>query len=97
MTNLKMIVHFEARPGRVEELRGALRGLIEPTRKDAGCIRYELWQGLTDSAQFTFVEEWESESHLEAHIQTARVQSTFRQLPELVVSDPVVLKFSVVE
>jgi len=34
-------------------------GLIEPTRKESGCISYELLQNRDDPTDFTFVEEWE--------------------------------------
>ena len=65
---------FTAAPGKEAELKEALTALIEPTRKEAGCIRYDLVQGLGKPAEFAFIEEWESAEHLDAHLQTAHVR-----------------------
>ena len=65
---------FTAAPGKEEELERALAALVEPTRKEAGCIRYDLVQGLGKSAEFAFIEEWESAEHLDAHSQTPHVR-----------------------
>jgi len=43
--------------GKEDELRTLLRGLIEPTRREPGCVTYELLQNTTDPTDFTFVEE----------------------------------------
>lgn len=65
---------FTAAPGREEELEQVLTALIEPTRKEAGCIRYDLVQGLGDPAQLVFIEEWESAEQLDIHSRTAHVR-----------------------
>lgn len=65
---------FTAAPGKEEELERALTALIEPTRKEAGCIRYDLVRGLGKSAEFAFIEEWESTEHLDAHSKTPHVR-----------------------
>jgi quinol monooxygenase YgiN len=65
---------FTAAPGKEKELERALTALIEPTRKEAGSIRYDLVRGLGKSAEFAFIEEWESAEHLDAHSQTAHVR-----------------------
>jgi quinol monooxygenase YgiN len=65
---------FTAAPGKESELKEALTALIEPTRREAGCIRYDLVRGLGKPAEFAFIEEWESAAHLDAHSQTAHVR-----------------------
>lgn len=65
---------FTAAPGKEEELERVLTALIEPTRKEAGCIRYDLVRGLGKSAEFAFIEEWQSAEHLDVHSQTAHVR-----------------------
>jgi quinol monooxygenase YgiN len=71
---------FTAALGKEEELEKALTLLIEPTRREAGCIRYDLTQGLGKSAEFAFIEEWESAKHLDAHLQTAHVAEVGRKI-----------------
>ena len=70
---------FTAAPGKESELERVLTALIEPTRKEAGCIRYDLVQGLGKSAELAFIEEWESAEHLDAHSKTPHVQEAGRK------------------
>src|SRR5688572_24542663 len=70
---IHVLALFTAATGKESELERALTALIEPTRKEAGCIRYDLTQGLGKPAAFAFIEEWESAEHLDAHLQTAHV------------------------
>ncbi|MCZ7625993.1 MAG: hypothetical protein C3F12_11490 [Candidatus Methylomirabilota bacterium] len=37
-----MVARVMARPGRVDELRAVLQGLVEPTHKKPGCVTYKL-------------------------------------------------------
>ena len=39
---LAMVVEFRAAPGKVDELRAALLGIVGPSRAEAGCLRYDL-------------------------------------------------------
>jgi quinol monooxygenase YgiN len=72
--NVHVLALFTAAPGKEAELEEALKALIEPTRKEAGCIRYDLTQGLGKPAEFAFIEEWESAADLDAHLQTTHVR-----------------------
>ncbi len=41
--------------------------LIAATRKEPGCLYYDLTQSVTDPSNFVFVERWESRAALDAH------------------------------
>jgi quinol monooxygenase YgiN len=60
-------------PNKVEELKAILLGLIEPTRLEAGVIKYELLQNQSEPTDFTFVEEWESTAALDTHLASPHV------------------------
>ena len=64
-----VIAIFYAEIGKEDEMEGVLRELIEPTRREAGCIRYDLLRSLKGESyvEFVFVEEWASEEELDAH------------------------------
>lgn len=55
---ISIVAHFTAKPGKTEELLKWLEGLPEPTRKEPGCIRYELNQEVENQAAFTFAEKF---------------------------------------
>lgn len=65
---LTVVALLETSADNAEELKKVCLGLIEPSRKDEGCISYELYQDTTNPGKFTFIEKWESKELLEAHI-----------------------------
>jgi quinol monooxygenase YgiN len=85
---ITLVVNFQARPGREIELRNTLTGLLAPTRKEAGCINYDLHISPDDPAKLLFYENWISKAHLEAHGQTPHIQSLRARLDELCVEPP---------
>ena len=67
---LYVVAIAETSADRAEELRSICIGLIEPTRKEDGCISYELYQDTTNNGKFIFVENWQSKEHLDVHLKT---------------------------
>jgi len=63
-------------------------GLIAPTRAEAGCINYDLHVSEEDARQFVFYENWMSESHLEAHANSAHLRA-FRKMADEILDGPV--------
>lgn len=94
---VRVVARVVARPGQVEELRALLRGLIEPTRKEPGCVTYELLQNTTDPTDFTFVEEWRSEEELDAHLHSPHVTQARSRLSALAAVAPDIRRYTVVE
>ncbi len=52
---LRVVARIKAKSEAINEVRELLCGLIEPTRKESGCINYELLQNRDDPTDFTFV------------------------------------------
>jgi len=93
---IKVVAHIRAKAGKEEEMKRVLLGLIEPTRKEAGCRRYELCQNKEDAADLTFVEEWESGAALDAHMQTPHFQAALVQIPSLAGAPPDIRRYLLV-
>ncbi len=85
---LRVVARLTAFPDKVAELKFLLLSIIEPTRKEAGCIKYELLQNQSDPSDFTFVEEWESATLLELHLGSTHIQAALLQLEGLAVGPP---------
>ena len=51
---------------RAELIAGATKCIAE-TRKEAGCIAYDMHESVTDPAKFVFVEQWDSTEALVPH------------------------------
>jgi quinol monooxygenase YgiN len=67
---LTLIVLFRAREGQESLLEAELRALVGPTRKEEGCLRYDLHRGADQPGSFLFHEIWASREHHAAHTRT---------------------------
>ena len=83
-----MTVSFQARPGKEAELRVALTEVLAPTRREEGCLFYDLHVADGDPSKFLFYESWASKAHHEAHDLTPHIQRLRSRIREL--SDPAV-------
>ena len=83
-----VVATFQARPGKEAELRAALLGLVAPTRKEAGCLNYDLHQSPEEPAKFLFYENWTSKAALDVHLQSAHVKALLPRVDELCMAFP---------
>jgi quinol monooxygenase YgiN len=84
---LTVIAYMRAAPGKREELRAGLEGLIEPTSREKGYVNYDLHQSVEDPDRFFFYENWESAEHLDAHLSAPHLVEFARRIPELLDED----------
>ena len=87
-TTLRVVARVIALPDKVEEVKSVLLGLMEPTRGEKGCIVYELLHNHADPTDFTFVEEWETQVLLNAHLASGHIKEAESQLNGLVAAEP---------
>jgi quinol monooxygenase YgiN len=85
---MKVILRLAAQPDKVEDLKAILTGLVAPTRKEAGCLSYEIFQNRADPCDFTFVEEWASDTALDAHWKAPHVQDALARGVPLLTAEP---------
>src|SRR5262245_41078033 len=85
---LNITASFQARPGKENALREALIALLAPTRKEPGCVSYDLHQCKTDPARLLMYETWRDQSAIEAHMATAHVQKLVPHVDELCAEAP---------
>lgn len=67
---LTHVVLLRAKEGQQVLLEAELRALIGPTRKEEGCLQYDLHRGADQPGAFLFHEVWESRAHHDAHMRT---------------------------
>ncbi len=81
--SIHVVAILHARPGKEDELRELLEGLIEPTRGESGCIGYHLHTNDDDPAEFVFIEEWDESASLDAHFTTSHIGDAVARMPDL--------------
>lgn len=53
--------------GKVEEFKALVEELINESRKEEGCIAYNLYEDINNPNILTFIEEWRSEEDIKLH------------------------------
>ncbi len=69
-----LIVQFRAREGQEGVLEQELRALVGPTRKEDGCLAYELHRSANTPGHFMLIEVWASRDHHTRHLETPHMQ-----------------------
>jgi quinol monooxygenase YgiN len=69
-----MIVQVQVKKGEEKTMREAARPCVQATRKEKGCIAYDLQQDLEDPTKFIFYERWQSVQALEDHLAAAHTK-----------------------
>ncbi|MFP4123279.1 MAG: putative quinol monooxygenase [Coleofasciculus sp.] len=87
-TKIRVLARVVAHPGKEEKLKALLLEIVEATRKESGCITYELLQSPAIPTEFAFVEEWESEQAWRVHLDSAHIQQALLEGEELFASPP---------
>jgi quinol monooxygenase YgiN len=70
--------------GKLEEFLPIAQKLVEETKKNAaGCIRYELFQDVSDPQIVTMFEEWEDQASIDKHMKAQHFLDGAPKLGEL--------------
>lgn len=75
MDDFFVLAILYAKEGKEQALRAGLMAVVEPSRNDAGNLRYELFAQQDDPRRFVFVEHWASAAEQERHhTESAHIQ-----------------------
>ena len=84
---VKVLARITARPDKIEELRSLLLDLVKETRREKGCISYQLLHGKADPGDFV----------IDTHFATAHVQDAFSKAASLLAKEPDIRRYDVIE
>jgi quinol monooxygenase YgiN len=73
------VSHVDVIPPKKDEAVAALKALADPTRKDSGNLRFDVYQQKTRPNHFTVVEAWRTQKAFDAHEIAPRTKQ-FRQV-----------------
>lgn len=94
--SLRVIARATAKPDHVRQVREILSALVEPTRREPGCLSYQLLESEADPTDFVFVEQWASAEAEQAHFMTPHVRSALQRLVGLLACEPQINRYRVV-
>lgn len=83
MQRVTVVACLKAKLGLEDKVKQELLKMIEPTRREVGCLNYDLHVDRDDPGTFLFYENWVSEMALDNHFHTPhflRLQSLKEEL-----------------
>jgi quinol monooxygenase YgiN len=84
-TQVVCVAEFVAYEGKLDELAAAMYGLMEPTHREAGCLRYELNRRVDAPRVMTYIEKWKDQRSFDEHCAMPYIARFFNEVrPRLV-------------
>jgi quinol monooxygenase YgiN len=77
VAEINVVAVLKAKEGKEEAVREAFEGVLEPSRKDKGCKRYDLFTAEGAPGTFVMLETWESQEDLDAHMKSPHLAQGF--------------------
>ncbi len=94
---IHMMARITARPECAADLKRVLGDLVAPTRREAGCIGYDLFQNADHPVEFVTVERWRDAAAADAHMRTPHVSAAIGKAGPLLAAPPAIHRFTPVE
>ena len=88
---IKVIARSKIKEGFLPEALELYRELVAETRKEEGCISYELFEELDHPHSLTLIEEWETLEDLHLHTQTPHFTHLVGKLSRIETELPVLI------
>jgi quinol monooxygenase YgiN len=80
---IRVVAKSEIKEDQIETYKGLAKELIHETRKEQGCISYELFQDIEHQNICTFIEAWEDEEALGRHMKSAHFERIVPRMAQL--------------
>lgn len=84
---IKVVAKFIVQEDRIEEFKDWTDELIEKTRQEVGNVFYQLYQDVNNPQVLTFIEEWDSQDALGAHMETEHFKKIVPELEKLLIEE----------
>ena len=82
-TSVKVMAILVARPGKAEELRALLAGIVSPSRAEQGHLQYNLWRDKADRGRFVLDERYLDNAAVAAHRATPHFKNYLSKINDL--------------
>lgn len=89
-----IIARISSTAAGAEQLRDILTALVGPSRKEPGCLSYELFQDDENPQDFITVERWTDNQAADAHLATPHVALAIGQATHLLGQPPLIHRFT---
>ena len=91
---IKVVAQFFIKDGEVEKALGLAKELVLETKKEKGCLNYELFQSSQKDTQIAFIEEWENQAALDVHFKAPHFTDLVPKLQALTDQEAIITAFN---
>lgn len=82
-TQVKIVAILAARPGKAEDLKALLFGMVDACRAEPGNLRWDIWEDQAVPGRFVLDELYTDAAAIAAHRQTPHFLAYFAQINDL--------------
>ncbi|CAN7597553.1 antibiotic biosynthesis monooxygenase [Bosea sp. LjRoot90] len=85
-----VIARAKVNPGERDRFLAAARDCIAATRREQGCLGYDIYESATEPGQFVSFESWEARVDIDRHMREPHLQSFLAIVGTCVSAAPVI-------
>jgi quinol monooxygenase YgiN len=86
--NIYVFASFYPKASQENQVQEILEGMVDPTRAEPGCLRYDLYISTKDGVSFHLFENYADAAALDFHRQTTHYKS-YRSVIEALLDKPI--------
>lgn len=92
-----ILIHaeFYIKPEQKQPFLTDVTFLIEASKKEKGCISYQLYQAIANEYDYAMIEQWESQQAIESHNEMPHLQEFAKKVLEYSRKAPIITVASV--
>jgi quinol monooxygenase YgiN len=83
-----LIARLKVKDDKIDEARSAALKIVEPSRRETGCLNYDIHQSIEDDSVFFWHETWANKAALDEHFATPFFQEFFAVVGEVAAEPP---------
>jgi quinol monooxygenase YgiN len=87
-SSITVIARFAPKEGMDSEVEGILKGMVPPTRREAGCLHYDLYRTTETPSAFLLFERYRDSEALDEHRKTEHYKN-YRAVIANLLKDPI--------
>lgn len=82
MSEIRIVATVIAKDNEVDFVKAATKSIVEPSKKDEGCLQYELHQDNANPNIFIFFEIWKDQKSLDKHNGTQHLKDFIEKIED---------------
>ncbi|SCU75776.1 Antibiotic biosynthesis monooxygenase (modular protein) [Cupriavidus necator] len=91
-----IVAKIKVKEGREAEFEVLANGLVTESRREAGCLSYDLWRS-DEAREYVFIERYGDEAAAQAHVKSDHYRRIGRQMGALMDGVPTVFRLALLE